>query len=61
MIRLYDKVRIRSTGKTGFVVETDDDGGTRPTIYLVELEHKPADADITEVIIWCDWDEIEPV
>ncbi len=60
MIKLYDDVIVKSSGARGTVVETDDDGGMRPEIYLVELKDMPEDADIMDILIWCESDEIAP-
>lgn len=61
MIKLYDMVTVLKTGKHGAVVEIDDDGGTKPPIYLVEVldKEKPVDADVEDVVFWCDYDEIQ--
>ena len=58
-VKLYDRVKLVKDGRAGNVVEIDDDNGKRPPIYLVEIEDKPEDADLADVIIWCDADEIE--
>lgn len=61
MLKAYDAVKIKSTGKLAHIIETDDDGGTKPTIYLVELDDKPKGASVSDVVRWCDGDEIEAV
>ncbi len=60
MFKLYDKVTINNTGNHGNIIEIDDDNGTKPPIYLIEIvdEEKKAGAEITDVVFWCESDEI---
>ena len=37
MIKLYDKVLVTKKNKHGNVIEIDDDNGTNPPIYLIEI------------------------
>ncbi len=59
MIKAYDKIKVKSTGKLGTVIEIDDNGGTDVPIYLVELDDKPKNADVTDVVKWYEHSEIE--
>lgn len=61
MIKLYDIVRIKSSGELASVVEIDDNHGKNVPIYLCELHNKPATADVTDVVKCLESDEIEPV
>ncbi len=60
MIKLYDKVFYKKTKKEAHVVEIDDANGTKPPMYLIEIDDKPDDTDTEEVVFWCDYDEIAP-
>jgi len=60
MLKLYDTVVIKSTGKNAVIIEIDDDKGTKPPIYLVELVDKPLGASVADVVFWCDYSEIIP-
>lgn len=59
MIRLYDPVKITKTEQLGHVIEIDDNNGKSAPIYLVEIDDKPDNADVTDVIKWYDYSEIE--
>lgn len=59
MIKNYDAVRIIKSGKLGHVVEIDDANGKKPPLYLVELDDKPEGSTLSDVLVWCDWREIE--
>lgn len=61
MIKLYDTVRIKSSGELASVIEIDDNDGKDVPIYLCELHNKPAGADVTDVVKWLESNEIEPV
>lgn len=58
MIKEFDTVIIKATGKKGNVIEIDDNGGKSVPIYLVELQDKPADASVSDVIKWFEYSEI---
>ena len=58
-MKKYDKVKIKKTGAVGAIIEIDDDNGTKPPIYLIEIIDKPVNAKIEDVVLWCDYDEIE--
>ena len=61
MKKLYDQVVVKKTGKHANIIEIDDDGGTKPPIYLVEIcdSEKGDFDDINEVVFWCEDNEIE--
>lgn len=61
MLKLYDKVIIKKTGNHGNIIEIDDDNGTKPPIYLVEIvdDEKPVGAEITDVVFWCESEDID--
>ncbi len=61
MIKLFDVVKIKATGKLGTVIEIDDNDGKNVPIYLVELHDKPKGADVTDVIKWLEYSEIEKI
>ncbi len=63
MIKKYDTVVVKATGKHAAVIEIEDDEGTKPPIYLVEVvdEEKPEHASLTDVVFWCDHTEIEKI
>lgn len=60
MFGLYDKVRVKSNQKIGFIVCIDTDGGTKPPIYYVELSESESD-DLNDVLVWYEEDEIEKI
>lgn len=60
MIKLYDEVKIKKNGKIANVVEIDDNDGKSVPIYLIELQDKPNGADVSDVVFWCEAEEIEP-
>ena len=43
MLELYDLVRYKKDGKLYFIIDEDDDGGTQPTLYTLELEDQNED------------------
>lgn len=59
MFKLYDQVKIKKDGRMAHIIEMDDDGGTKPTIYLLEIDKKPKDSKPSDVIIWVEENEIE--
>lgn len=59
MIKLYDTVRIKASGKTASVIEIDDNDGKNAPVYLVEIHDKPEGANVTDVIKWLEYSEIE--
>ena len=61
MIKLYDKVLVTKKNKYGNVIEIDDDNGTKPPIYLIEIvdSEKGINDEVEDVIFWCDEDEIQ--
>lgn len=61
MIRLYDTVIIKKSGKHAAIIEIDDDGGTKPPIYLIEIvdEEKPEDAKVDDVVFWCEREDFK--
>lgn len=61
MIKLFDTVMIKTIGKKATVLEIDDDNGTKPPSYLVEIQDKPLNASLSDVVFWCGWDEIQEV
>ena len=61
MLKLYDKVRIKSTGETASIIEIDDNNGNDVPVYLIELHNKPENADVTDVVKWVEHSDIEAV
>lgn len=61
MFKLYDNVIIKESKKAGTIVEIDDNGGKNVPIYLVELHDKPDNAEISDVIKWLEYSEIEEI
>ncbi len=59
MFRLYDTVKIKSTGDLATIIEIDENRGKTLPIYLVELNVKPKNATVSDVIKWLEQDEIE--
>lgn len=59
MFKIYDTVKIKSTGETATIIEIDDNDGKNVPIYLCELNNKPENAEVTDVIKWFESDEIE--
>lgn len=61
MIELFDKVLVTKKNKHGNVIEIDDDNGTKPPIYLIEIvdSEKGINDEVEDVIFWCDEDEIQ--
>lgn len=60
MLKLYDTVKIKATGKLASIVEIGDNGGKDVTIYLVELHDKPENAPVTEVVKWLEAAKLKP-
>ncbi|MBS6645875.1 MAG: hypothetical protein KH366_20050 [Clostridiaceae bacterium] len=59
MFKLYDKVKIKRSGKTGFVVLIDDDKGRKPPIYFIEIsQEEKLDSD-EENLIWLEEEDLE--
>lgn len=56
MVKMYDIVIMKKSGKHAAIIEIDDDKGTKQPIYLVEIidEEKPEDAKVEEVVFWCE-------
>lgn len=52
MVKLYDTVIMKKGGRHVAIIEIDDNGGTKPPIYLVEIvdEEKPKDAEVEDVV-----------
>ncbi len=61
MLKLYDTVKIKSTGELASIIEIDDNDGKDVPIYLVELHNKPQNATVTDVIKWFEIEELEIV
>ncbi len=59
MLKIYDKIIVKKTGNEGSIIEIDDDNGTKPPIYLIVLTVKSSDANLNDVVFWCDADEIK--
>ena len=38
MFELYDLVRYKKDGRLYFIIDEDDDDGTQPVLYTLELE-----------------------
>lgn len=60
MFGLYDTIRIKSTGEKASVIEIDDNNGKSPPIYLCEINEKPDNSKLSDVVRWLEADEIEP-
>lgn len=58
MIKLYDTVKIKKSGKLGVVVDIDNNNNTSPDIYLIELVENPENFDLRDVLFWCDYSEV---
>lgn len=56
MVKLYDTVIMKKGGRHAAIIEINDNGGTKPPIYLVEIvdEEKPEDAEAEDVVFWCE-------
>lgn len=59
LYKCFDMVRIKSSGEIGQIIEIDDNGGAAAPCYLIELEDKSTRSDLSDVLFWCDWSEIE--
>lgn len=59
--KLYESVRIKSSGITGVVVAEDTDGGTEPPIYFVEKDDEYKTGKLDNDCVWCRPEEIEYV
>ena len=59
MFRLYDTVKIKSTGEAATIIEIDENRRKSLPIYLVELNDKPKNTTVADVIKWLEQDEIE--
>ena len=61
MFAEYDSVKIKKSGKHGVIVYIDTDGGTKPPIYLVEIDQKEKTEHEEENMIWCEENELDRV
>lgn len=59
--RQYDTVLVKKTGQKACIVEIDDNNGMDVPIYMVEVIDKPDDADVSDVLFWCDRSDLEKV
>ena len=61
IFKCYDTVRVLSSGEVGEVIEINDGNGEAAPHYLIELIDKSTRSDLSDVLVWCDWSEIELV
>lgn len=61
MLKLYDEVRVKSTGQIANIVEIDDNKGQSPPVYLIEMRDISDDMEIEDVIKWVEQSDIERV
>jgi hypothetical protein len=55
MFELYDLVRYKRDGRLYFIIDEDDDDGTQPVLYTLELEDQYGE----NCIKFAEADEIE--
>ena len=61
VFKLYDKIKIRSTGETGVIVSVSSDCNSNPAQYFVEKDDSYKVGDFLKDCVWCSYDEIERI
>lgn len=61
IIKLYDTVIFKESGKEAVIVEIDDNGGMSPPIYTLEFVNKSDDDDFFDAIIFCEERDFVPI